>query len=152
MSVLVARDLTVSATLDGATVPVLQGLNFTVSPGEVFGLVGESGAGKSMIGRAVAHMLPEGFFVSGGGLEFAGRDLVAMPASERRALLGRDIAFIPQEPLTALNPVLTIGRQFDEHLARLGLRSARARREHALELCDAVHLPRGRDLLRAYPH
>ena len=152
MSVLAARDLTVAARLDGAVVPVLQRLNFTVAPGEVFGLVGESGAGKSMVGRAVARMLPDGFFVGGGGLEFAGRDLVSMPAAAHRALLGKDIAFIPQEPLTALNPVLTIGRQLDEHLSRLGLRSGRARRERALELCDAVHLPRWRDLLRAYPH
>jgi len=152
MSLLVARDLTVSATLDGVAVPVLQGLDFAVAPGEILGLVGESGAGKSMVGRAIARMLPAGFSVTGGSLTFAGRDLVGMPAAERRSLLGKDIAFIPQEPLSALNPVLTIGHQIDEHLSRLRVGPARVRRERALALFDAVHLPRGGDLLRLYPH
>jgi peptide/nickel transport system ATP-binding protein len=152
MSLLVARDLTVSATLDGVAVPVLQGLDFAVAPGEVLGLVGESGAGKSMVGRAIARMLPAGFSVTGGSLTFAGRDLVGMPAKERRSLLGKDIAFIPQEPLSALNPVLTIGYQIDEHLSRLRVGPARVRRERALALFDAVHLPRGGDLLGLYPH
>jgi peptide/nickel transport system ATP-binding protein len=152
MSLLVARDLTVSAALDGDTVPVLQGLDFLVAPGEVLGLVGESGAGKSMVGRAIARMLPAGFSVTGGSLTFAGRDLVGMPGAERRSLLGKDIAFIPQEPLLALNPVLTIGHQIDEHLSRLGVGPARVRRARALALFDAVHLPRGSDLLHLYPH
>jgi len=70
----------------------------------VIGLVGESGAGKSMIGRTIAQLLPAGFGVTSGNLEFAGTDLVSMGAERRRALLGREIAFIPQEPLSALNP------------------------------------------------
>src|SRR5437660_8447189 len=119
--ILQARDLTVSATLDGARVPVINDLSFTLEPGKVLGLVGESGAGKSMVGRTVAQLLPAGFAVSGGSLAFAGADLVTMDGEARRALLGREIAFIPQEPLSALNPVLTIGAQFTEHLARIGV-------------------------------
>jgi len=115
--ILVARNLTVSATLDGESVPVIRDLSFALERGRVIGLVGESGAGKSMVGRTIAQLLPPGFAVTGGNLEFAGNDLVSMDAEERRALLGREIAFIPQEPLSALNPVLTIGSQFDEHLA-----------------------------------
>ena len=103
MSLLVANGLTVSTTLDGERVPVLRDLSFTLAPGKVLGLVGESGAGKSMVGRAVAQLLPPGFAVSGGSLAFAGADLVTMEAAARRALLGREIAFIPQEPLSALN-------------------------------------------------
>ena len=71
---------------------------------------------------------------------------------QRRELLGREIAFIPQEPLSGLNPVLTIGHQIDEHLARLRIGNARARREHALAMLDAVHLKQGADLLGKYPH
>ena len=97
----------------------------------MLGLVGESGAGKSMVGRAIAQLLPPGFAVTGGALTFGGADLVTMDAEARRALLGRDIAFIPQEPLSALNPVLTIGRQFDEHLARIGVASRERRDAHA---------------------
>src|SRR5256885_8813167 len=119
MSLLVANALTLSTTLDGARVPVLRDLSFALAPGKVLGLVGESGAGKSMVGRTVAQLLPPGFAVSGGSFEFEGADLVTMDAEQRRDLLGREIAFIPQEPLSALNPVLTIGSQFDEHLSRI---------------------------------
>src|ERR1700704_2343514 len=116
-----ARNLTVSATLDGESVPVIRDLSFALERGRVIGLVGESGAGKSMVGRTVAQLLPPGFGVTGGDLQFGGNHLVSMDAKNRRALLGREIAFIPQEPLSALNPVLTIGQQFDEHLARIGV-------------------------------
>jgi peptide/nickel transport system ATP-binding protein len=151
MSILDARDLTVSATLDGERVPVIDSLTFSLQPGKVLGLVGESGAGKSMVGRTVAQLLPPGFGVTGGSLAFAGSDLVTMQGEARRALLGREIAFIPQEPLSALNPVLTIGSQFGEHLARVGV-AARERRDRMLAAFEAVHLRNGAELLARYPH
>jgi peptide/nickel transport system ATP-binding protein len=151
MSLLIARDLDVSAAFDGGAVPVIRDLTFSLAPGKVLGLVGESGAGKSMVGRTVAQLLPPGFAVTGGSLAFAGDDLVTMAPESRRALLGREIAFIPQEPLSALNPVLTIGTQFDEHLARIGV-APRQRRERMLAAFEAVHLPHGADLLARYPH
>ena len=151
MSLLTAQSLTVTARISGETVPVLRNLDFTLAPGKILGLVGESGAGKSMVGRAVAQLLPPGFAVTGGRLEFAGDDLVRMPAERRRALIGRDIAFVPQEPLAALNPVLTIGQQMSEHLARLGVAPA-ARRTDALHLFNRVHLPRPAEVLDRYPH
>jgi len=151
MSLLAAANLTVSAALDGDTIPAISDLSFSLEPGKALGVVGESGAGKSMVGRCIAQLLPRGFAVSGGSLSFAGDDLITMHPDARRALLGREIAFIPQEPLSALNPVLTIRAQFDEHLARIGV-PARDRREHMLELFDAVHLPHGAELLTRYPH
>jgi len=151
MSLLVANSLTVSATLDGEHVPVIRDLSFSLAPGKVLGLVGESGTGKSMVGRTVAQSFPPGFAVSNGSLSFASADLVTMDTEARRALLGREIAFIPQEPLSALDPVMTIRAQFDEHLARIGV-AARDRRERMLELFEAVHLPRGAELLARYPH
>jgi peptide/nickel transport system ATP-binding protein len=99
----------------------------------------------------VAQLLPPNFAVTGGRLEFAGADLVAMAPNARRALLGRDIAFIPQEPLTALNPVLTIGAQLGEHLARLAV-PARERRARAVAALESVHLPDATALLDRYPH
>src|SRR5262249_46314103 len=140
------------AQIGGEQVPVLRDLSLKLEAGKVLGLVGESGAGKSMVGRTIAQMLPPGFAVTAGGLLFDGQNLVAMDPDARRALLGRDIAFIPQGPLSALNPVLTIGQQFDEHLRRLGVGSARERRQRALALFESVHLPRGAGLLRQYPH
>jgi peptide/nickel transport system ATP-binding protein len=147
-----ARELTITARLGGAFVPVINALSFDLAPGKILGLVGESGAGKTMIGRSLAQLLPRGFSITGGSLRFGGEDLVAMALARRRALLGRSIAFIPQSPMTALNPVRTIGAQFDEHLVRLGQRSPKERREHALAMLAAAQLPRGDDLLAQYPH
>ncbi len=152
MDTLSAKDVAVTADLADRSVPVIQDLNFTLAPGRILGLVGESGAGKSMVGRAIAQLLPAGFAVTRGELLFDGRDLVRMPAQERRELLGREIAFVPQEPLSGLNPVLSIGHQIDEHLARLRIGNARVRRERALAMLDAVHLKQGADLLGKYPH
>jgi peptide/nickel transport system ATP-binding protein len=151
MSLLAAQSLTVTARIGGEAIPVIRNLEFALARGKILGLVGESGAGKSMVGRAIAQLLPPGFAVTGGRLDFAGDDLVAMPAERRRALLGRDIAFVPQEPLAALNPVLTIAQQMGEHLARLGVAPA-ARRAQALHLLDRVHLPCPAELLARYPH
>ncbi len=151
MSLLRASGLEVSLRKPHGVLPVLRRIDIALEPGKVLGLVGESGAGKSMIGRTIAQLMPPGFSVSAGTLEFAGRDLVRMKPHERRALLGREIAFIPQEPLTALNPVLTVGAQLGEHLARLGVSRA-ARRDRAVAALDAVHLSNSAALLSRYPH
>ncbi len=152
MSLLVARDFSIATTLGEQVVPVIRHLEFSLAPGRVMGLVGESGAGKSMIGRAIASQLPPGFAPSSGSLAFDGEDLLRMPGPRRRALLGRDIAFIPQEPLTALNPVLSIGAQMNEHFAHIGVASREARRERAVAALQSVHLANAEDLLHAYPH
>ena len=117
--VLEAEAFGVSGRLGGVSTPVLRDVSFRIAPGRVLALVGESGAGKSMLARAIAGDLPRGFAASAGRLAFGGRDLAGASSSAMRALLGRDIAFIPQEPLSALNPVRTIGAQMDEHLARV---------------------------------
>ena len=125
------KELTVEARIGGALVPAIRALSFSLGPEKILGLVGESGAGKSMVGRAIAQLLPPGFAITSGLLAFEGQDLVQMLAVQRRGLLGRAIAFIPQAPLTALNPVLTIGAQFDEHLARVGCGNTAERRRSA---------------------
>ena len=144
--------------LDGITLQsgaggpaLLRDVSVRVARGQTLGLVGESGAGKSMVGRVVSGLLPPGFGVTAGGLRFKGAELTRQTPAARRALLGRQIAFIPQEPLSALNPLLPVGRQFGEHLARLGVpRGQRAAR--AATWLDAVHLPSPAALLRRYPH
>ncbi len=134
----------------------LDKLTFDLEPGKVLGLVGESGAGKSMIGRTIAQLLPPGFHASEGTLTFDGRDMLKIGAEERRAMLGRDIAFIPQEPLAALNPVLTIGQQIREHLAHIARGPGRGPagdwRRTAIAALEAVHLHEPASLLGKYPH
>ena len=148
----------VSVTLGNAKgeFTVLDELSFALAPGKALGLVGESGAGKSMIGRTIAQLLPQGFTVRGGALQFDGRDMLKIGDAERRGLLGRDIAFIPQEPLAALNPVLTIGQQIREHLAHIaaapGRKPAADWRATAIEALDAVHLHDPAAILGKYPH
>src|ERR1700685_4433607 len=152
MLALQAKDLVVGARIDGEMVPAIRGLSFDLEPGKILGLVGESGAGKSMVGRAIAQLLPPGFAITSGSLLFEGEDLLRMAPGARRALLGRAIAFIPQAPMTSLNPVRTIGAQFDEHLARLGERSRATRRDRAVAMLTAARLPRADKLLPKYPH
>jgi peptide/nickel transport system ATP-binding protein len=147
-----AKGLEVSAPVDGRLTPVIRGVSFELAPGKILGLVGESGAGKSMVGRAIAQLLPPAFGITAGSLSFEGADLLQMAPARRRALLGRAIAFIPQQPMTALNPVMTIGTQFDEHLARLKDGDRKGRRERAITALSAARLPRAGDLLRQYPH
>ena len=147
-----ANDLTISARLGGERVGAIRSLSFDLAQGKILGLVGESGAGKTMVGRAIAQLLPPGFAITAGSLLFEGKDLVSMAPARRRDLLGRAIAFIPQAPMTSLNPVLTIGAQFDEHLIRLGMQSGRERREHMLDMLARARLRQGHALLTQYPH
>ncbi len=149
--VLAVDDITVALRgRHGPSIDVLQNVSFSLRKGEVLGLIGESGAGKSMIGRAVMNMLPSLLEVASGRIRLAGRDITRMSAAERRAVLGKEIAFIPQDPQSALNPVLSIGAQFREHLARLGVRE-RWRKE-ALALLASVEISDPALVLEKYAH
>jgi peptide/nickel transport system ATP-binding protein len=142
--------LSVSVRLSGGWTDVLRDLTFAVPPGRVVGLVGESGAGKSMLGRVLAGTLPPGFAVSQGTAAFDGADLAVMPPEARRRLLGDRIAFIPQEPLTALNPLMTVEAQFGEHLGRLGMPKAK-RRDRIVAALRAVRLADPEGALARHP-
>lgn len=143
--------LTLTARLGGAKVDLLRDISLTLERGKVLGLVGESGAGKSMIGRVLAGHTPAGFEITRGDIRFDGLDLLRLDTRSWRQLLGRRIAFVPQEPLTALNPVLTIAQTFDEHLAHLGI-PAKGRRRLMLQQLESVHLPKPDELAARYPH
>jgi peptide/nickel transport system ATP-binding protein len=144
-------NLTLSTCIDGRQIDLLRNLSVSLTRGKVLGLVGESGAGKSMIGRVIAGHTPSSFKVTKGRVLFEAADLLSLDRKAWRALLGRRIAFIPQEPLTALNPVLTIGQTFDEHLAHLSV-APKERRALMLRQFHAVHLPKPDDMLLRYPH
>ena len=129
----------------------VDGVSLHVMPGEILGLVGESGSGKSVTLRALTRLLRANAAVSGRA-DWLGRDLLGMPERDLRAVRGREIAMIFQEPMTALNPVLTIGRQIDESLVAHGALDAKARRARALELLDLVGIASGAQRLGDYPH
>lgn len=131
---------------------LLRGVSLSVAPGEVRGLVGESGAGKSMIGKAVLGILPKAVEVASGAILLGGEDLQALSAPERRRRIGRLAALIPQDPLTALNPSRRIAPQITDRLVDiLGWERARAV-TRAEELLAEVRIDDPARVMRAYPH
>lgn len=133
-------------------VNVLRGVTLALQPREVRGLVGESGAGKSMLGRAVLGLLPANARIISGSIIFEGRNLLAMREAERRELLGRRIALIPQDPMNSLNPVKRVGAQIGGLLRHhLGL-SNRAALARAAELLAEVAIREPARVLSLYPH
>jgi peptide/nickel transport system ATP-binding protein len=131
---------------------LLGSVNLTAEPGEVRGLVGESGAGKTMIGKVIFDILPKAAAILGGTVRLGGHDLLAMSRRERRKLIARTSALIPQDPLTAFNPVRRIQGQVTDRLtAILGLSRASAR-DRARKLLAEVHIADPERVLASYPH
>ncbi len=147
MSLLSVRGLQVAI---GAARPV-DGIDLDVDAGEVLGIVGESGSGKSMTLRAILRLLPPTARTAG-DVAWQGTDLLALPEARMRAVRGGEIAMVFQEPMSALNPVLTIGLQITESLTvHHGIRGAAAR-DRAAGLLDQVGIPDARRRLSNYPH
>jgi len=151
-AVLAVRDLHVAIYDRSHAINVLRGASLEVGTGEVRGLVGESGAGKSMLGRAVLGLLPANAVIGSGTVQFEGRDLIAMPEPERRNLLGRRIALIPQDPMTSLNPVKRVGSQIVALLRHHLALSKGDALERATELLVEVAIREPRRVLELYPH
>ena len=152
MTLLSIEDLTIAFPLAGRTVDVVRSVSFAVDRGEMVGLVGESGSGKTMSALAVMRLVPPPGRVTEGRILLDGRDLLAIPEPEMRRVRGARIAMIFQEPMTALNPVFTIGDQIVEALrAHRAVTRAAAQRE-AERLLDLVAMPDPRRRLGDYPH
>ena len=137
---------------DGSATTLVHDVSFDIAPGERYGLVGESGSGKSMTLRAIAGLLPRGVKVLGGRIEFAGSDLLTMPPGQRRLLMGPKISMIFQEPMTALNPTMRVGRQVSEGPRRHFGLSRSAADKLAVEMLALTGIPDPRRRAQAYPH
>lgn len=132
--------------------PVVRGVDLQLESGKILGLVGESGGGKTMVCKAVLGILPQSARITSGSIRFAGRELLTMPARERRGLLGLSIAMILQNPMTALNPVFRIGAQITDVLRlHLSLGAAEAH-QRAAGMLAAVHIRDPERVMRLYPH
>ncbi len=149
---LAVEDLTVRFWTARGIVHAVNGVSFDVSPGETLGIVGESGCGKSVTSLAVLGILPRAGRVTKGRAVFQGRDLIGLPDEQLREIRGREIAMIFQDPMTSLNPVLTIGRQIREVLETHFGMHKRAAVDRTAELLDHVGIPSPRIRLRDYPH
>ncbi|GGK48746.1 ABC transporter ATP-binding protein [Salinarimonas ramus] len=140
-------------SLDLRGTPLVEDVSFSIAPGEMLGLVGESGCGKSVTALSIMRLLPTPpIAISGGRILFEGTDLAGLPEAQMRRLRGRRMGMIFQEPMTALNPVFTIGSQIAEPLRIHEGLSERAALERAAELLARVGLPSPRTQLARYPH
>jgi oligopeptide transport system ATP-binding protein len=145
------HDLQVGFNTDDGLVRAVDGISFTIGKGEVFSVVGESGSGKSVTSLAVLGLVPEPGKVEGKVL-WKGRDLVTATPEELRTIRGREIAMIFQDPMTALNPTHTVGRQIGE-VVRIHEGASRATaRKRAIDVLGLVGIPRAAQRVDDYPH
>lgn len=131
----------------------VRGVTFDVAQGEIVGVVGESGCGKSVTAASILRVLPENAWHSEGKILFMGRDLLTLSPSQMRAVRGRQISMIFQDPMTSLSPLMRIGRQIEEAILQSidGVTRAKAR-ERALDMLRRVHIPAPESHYNCYPH
>lgn len=151
--VLDVRDLSVEYSSSRGTVHAVNGVSFAIAPGQVLAVVGESGSGKSATALAVMGLTPRASGrVASGEVWFHGSDLLAMDEKRLRSVRGKEIAMIFQNPMTTLNPLMTIGAQLCEVLRQHLPLSKSAARRRAVELLDQVEIAGAESKLRSYPH
>ena len=152
MALLEVENLTVEFGPPKSPFKAVDGVSLSVDAGEVVGIVGESGSGKSVTALALMGLIDEPGRVRAERLVFGGRDLLTMSEKQRRAMLGRDIAMIFQDPMSSLNPCFTVEYQLTETLRIHEGGTRRALRARALELLRAVEIPDAEHRLDAFPH
>jgi oligopeptide/dipeptide ABC transporter ATP-binding protein len=144
--------LTTTVQIAGRPIPAVNDVSFTIRRGETLGLVGESGSGKSLTALSILRLVQPPGRIASGRLSFEGRDLLGLSEREMRDVRGARIGLVFQEPMTALNPVLTIGYQIAETLVVHGLARWREARAQAVEWLAAVSVPEPARRARDYPH
>lgn len=151
--ILEVKDLTVSFDVYGGEVQAIRGVNFTVNEGEAVAIVGESGSGKSVTAQTVMRLIatPPGR-IKKGSIMFNGRDILALSEKEVQKVRGNEIGMIFQDPMTSLNPTMTIGNQIMEGLIKHQRLSRSAAKERAIELLKMVGIPNPEVRLKQYPH
>jgi oligopeptide/dipeptide ABC transporter ATP-binding protein len=144
--------LTTGFDLNRRFIPAVVDVSFQLRKGETLALVGESGSGKSLTALSIMRLVQPPGRVASGRIVFAGRDLLSLSEREMQHVRGAEIGLVFQEPMTALNPVFTIGSQIEETLRVHGRATRRTARQKAIELLDAVSVPEPSRRVREYPH
>ena len=150
-NILEVDDLSMHYITKSSTVRAVEKVTFSIAEGETFGLVGESGCGKSTTARSLVRLLPEVGKIVGGSVRYKGQELTTMSDREIRGLRGKEIGMIFQDPMTSLNPVTTVRKQFFESLKREGL-SKKEMEERAIELLRLVGIPEPANRMGNYVH
>ncbi|MGE0719521.1 MAG: ABC transporter ATP-binding protein [Alphaproteobacteria bacterium] len=151
-ALLSVRDLEIRFVARERTVHAVNGVNFDLAPGEVLGILGESGSGKSVTLRAILGLLPPRRTRYAGSIAFEGQELIGLPDAAFSDLRGKRIAMIFQEPATSFDPVYTVGRQITETIMRHEGATETAAFARARELLELVRIPSPVERLKAYPH
>jgi peptide/nickel transport system ATP-binding protein len=151
VSLLEVRDLNISFKTSSSPINVVRGLSLSIEKAQIFGLAGESGCGKSLTALAVMGLLPENAYAEG-SIIFKDSNLLAMEKESLRRLRGKEISMIFQEPMTSLNPVLTVGYQIAEVLETHTGLSKKASMDRSVELLHAVKIPSPETRVKEYPH
>ena len=146
------RDLNVSFTADRKQVPAVRGVNLSVYPGQTVAIVGESGSGKSTTAHAIIDLLPGTGKVTSGEILFDGKDLASASRREILAVRGNGIGFVPQDPMTNLNPVWKVGFQVRETLAANGIARGKEARQQAVTLLEQAGMQDAAQRVNQYPH
>ncbi|MFF2553179.1 dipeptide ABC transporter ATP-binding protein [Nocardia sp. NPDC058058] len=146
------RDLNVSFTSDGKQIPAVRGVNLTVYPGQTVAIVGESGSGKSTTAHAIIDLLPGTGRITDGSIVFGGRDLAKVSKREIVGVRGKGIGFVPQDPMSNLNPVWKVGFQIRETLEANGIAKGKAAEQRAVELLTEAGMPDAEHRVNQYPH
>ena len=152
MALLEVKNLVVEFPNRRGTLRALDDISFSIAPGEILGVVGESGAGKSLTGAAIIGLLEPPGRVAGGQILLEGRRIDNLPAQQMRPIRGRQIGAIFQDPLTSLNPLYSIGRQLVETIRTHLPMSAGAARQRAIELLRDTGIPAAEQRIDHYPH
>jgi dipeptide transport system ATP-binding protein len=151
--VVAVKDLHVSFTTYGGEVKAVRGVNFHLNKGETLAIVGESGCGKSVTSQSIMRLIPDPpGRITDGSIVFNGQDLLHLSEKEMRNVRGKDISMIFQDPMTALNPTLTIGEQIMEGIMQHESISKRRASEKAIEMLNLVGIPHPEERLKQYPH
>ena len=135
------KDLSIGYRSDGALLQALRHVNLTAHAGEVIGIVGESGCGKSTLASALINLISPNAVIGSGGVHYRGADILTLPEAEKRRIRGRDIAMVFQDPMTALNPVITLGEQLIDYQYHLADLSRAQKRERAAAMLARVGIP-----------
>ncbi|WP_029004694.1 ABC transporter ATP-binding protein [Azorhizobium doebereinerae] len=152
MSLLSVENLQVHFRTPDGVNRAVDGVSFEIGSGETLAIVGESGCGKSVTSMSILRLLPEPQAQFAGAIRFEGRDLLALPDREMRKIRGNAISVVFQEPMTSLNPVLTVGRQIGETLRLHQGLDARQAEARAVEMLSLVGIPEPERRVHAYPH
>ncbi|MCR5266615.1 MAG: ABC transporter ATP-binding protein [Cyanobacteria bacterium RUI128] len=152
MNIVEIKNLCLSFKLDGGIFPTLYNVSLSLKEGQIHALVGESGCGKSMTAMSIINLLPKKAMITDGEILFNGKDILKLSPDAMRNIRGNEIALIPQDPMTSLNPLYTIGNQLLEIIEKDKLLSKQEALKKAEDILGLVKIPAPKEKMNAYPH